>query len=708
MSPANGHAPGRSGRRRRISLGHRGLGQGACKHLKRSKGLEALSKLLQVQGAFPDHLRHRAWQLILELPCNFAAYQSLEDRGVHSAFCKLDEAFPLRGQTRARLLSVLSTLAHWTPLLAQVPYLAALAFPITQVFGAERVLTFEFMMVFFLNWGHGWLDFFPNPPIGVLSLVAYLLEASDSELFLHLTAVVAEGSHDHVVSLAVLWPWMQTLLSEVLDKQTWCALWDHLIFRWREPELFEACVVALLQSRRSALLKLSAGNLGSLDAELRRIRSNPGALELLKSAECVLTNAAAKRRADALSEQNAVAKMLSGCKKEVSLPLPRGLSYPQLQVPVYVVNKLSSEHLFVATLAKETAAANSLQVRLAASSKRLAETDQQMLEQHANLQRERSECENHLRIDAHRLTNMQHQFDERRSSSCAARLQRVSAGAEAAVERQRVCLDADVANFAEQLQLQQKRRSAGVKQTLRNQEHLDLEHQRVQRIAHRIQKIQAEEEAEHVKRVAELQQLECETLGKVRKGQLRTYDDCYRVRLDEHQRGRQKMQKLEEMANLRREVQKDLGLRALEEELQLGADLQSKALRRVELASRMFEEESSRLEEMREKLAMRAEARLLDEDKDREQMEEQEVQARRRRADLAQQLLETEESHLEREERQIFLQAQKQARERLQDIAMRDAQAAGDAEASFREALLELDEVRTAEARADLEQQQAM
>lgn len=679
-------------------------------HSQHSTNLQGLRDIIEEHGALPENSRHRAWQLLLALPRNAEAYQSLADRGIHPAFSKLHEAFPLRGQARIRLLCCLSTLAHWTPLLAQVPYLAAVAFPITQVFRAESVLTFEFLVMFFLTWGRDWLDFFPNPPIGVLAHTAELLEDTDAELYEHLTSVCAEEPWmppgGGATSLAVLWPWMQNLLSEALEREAWCALWDHLVARWREPDLFGACVVVLLCLRRSVLLTLPRNNPGRLDAELRTARSSPSAGRVLEKAEAVLANARRKGGLDALPTAEAApgADILGSCTKFcTSLPLPKGLSYPQLQLPVFVANYSSSERARIEAAATEVAAVRGLSTRISVSRSRLSQTDAKLKELPVNLQRERSEYSQHVREDLERLAKAQRHLDERRSSSCGQRVQRVDRGAEAALQRQCTLLEADATKFAEELQLQHNRRGIDVKHMLNSQDVLRSEQQTTQRLADRIKVRCTKEEIGHVQRLAELQQLECQALGELRKQQLQIHFERDHVRLDEHLRGRQEMQQLEEFMNMRRDVQKDLGLRALEEELQLGEELQSGVLRRAETASRIFEEESNRLQDLREQLVSKVDIRLLEEDREREQKQEQEMSARRMRADLAHELWVTDPKRAEQEEDDIFFEEQQQARVRLQRVAAQDAEAAEAAEESFRRALLELDEVRLAEAQAEQE-----
>merc|ERR1719265_1208584 len=173
--------------------------------------------------------------------------------------------------------------------MADLTYLPSLAAPICQVFKTEHLVAFEFMVMFFFNWGCDWLQFHPGAPVGTLMRATALLEAADPELAAHLQSCSAQdGDANSSVGTLVLWPLLQTLLAQVLSPRDWLALWDHLIFRWREPELLMACAVCILFQRKSALLAIPATGTEALQQELTKRHEGGQVRDLLGQAEALL------------------------------------------------------------------------------------------------------------------------------------------------------------------------------------------------------------------------------------------------------------------------------------------------------------------------------------------------------------------------------------------------------------------------------------
>lgn len=109
------------------------------------------------------------WRSLLRLPENHAAYSSLADRGVHPAYNKLQQKYPIKSQKLHRGLQrydfhsdsrtfgfhsvsservshfprVLSALAHWAAIFGEVDYLPLIAFPFVKLFPNNPLLCFE-------------------------------------------------------------------------------------------------------------------------------------------------------------------------------------------------------------------------------------------------------------------------------------------------------------------------------------------------------------------------------------------------------------------------------------------------------------------------------------------------------------------------------------------------------------------------------------
>ena len=67
---------------------------------------------------------------------------------------------------------MLSALAHWSPIFAEVDYLPALAFPFVRLFeGDDECASFELVAAVLLNWARRWFEFWPHAPVTLLRQV---------------------------------------------------------------------------------------------------------------------------------------------------------------------------------------------------------------------------------------------------------------------------------------------------------------------------------------------------------------------------------------------------------------------------------------------------------------------------------------------------------------------------------------------------------
>jgi hypothetical protein len=146
---------------------------------------------------------------LLQLPHNSQAFALLQDQGLHPVFKELPQRLGLsRSSVGVRLQGCLSQLAHWCPLFgerpalepltqrwwlniaaawpvltvllcsrvcllhvcaaAEVGFLPAFAFPFVKLFGPHSESAFEALATLLTNWGRGWFELFPNPPLPLL------------------------------------------------------------------------------------------------------------------------------------------------------------------------------------------------------------------------------------------------------------------------------------------------------------------------------------------------------------------------------------------------------------------------------------------------------------------------------------------------------------------------------------------------------------
>lgn len=205
-----------------------------------------LVALLKAFGEYPAKYRMFVWRSLLLLPENYAAYSSLTDKGLHTAYLTLHDKYPIKSQKLQRgLQRVLSALAHWAAIFGEVEYLPLVAFPFVKLFQNNPLLCFEVVATVIVNWCQHWFEYFPNPPLNILSMVENVLAHHDKELLQHLVDC-------GITSQLYAWPLLETLFSEVLTRDEWLQLFDN-IFTNHPSFLLMTCVAYITCSREPLL-----------------------------------------------------------------------------------------------------------------------------------------------------------------------------------------------------------------------------------------------------------------------------------------------------------------------------------------------------------------------------------------------------------------------------------------------------------------------
>uniref|UniRef100_A0A8C6SLW5 TBC1 domain family member 31 n=1 Tax=Neogobius melanostomus TaxID=47308 RepID=A0A8C6SLW5_9GOBI len=205
-----------------------------------------LVALLKAFGEYPAKYRMFVWRSLLFLPENYAAYSSLTDKGLHTAYLALGDKYPIKSQKLQRgLQRVLSALAHWAAIFGEVEYLPLVAFPFVKLFQNNPMLCFEVVATIIVNWCQHWFEYFPNPPLNILSMVENVLAHHDKELLQHLVDC-------GITSQLYVWPLLETLFSEVLTRDEWLRLFDN-IFTNHPSFLLMTCVAYITCSREPLL-----------------------------------------------------------------------------------------------------------------------------------------------------------------------------------------------------------------------------------------------------------------------------------------------------------------------------------------------------------------------------------------------------------------------------------------------------------------------
>ncbi|XP_075560705.1 TBC1 domain family member 31 isoform X1 [Pelecanus crispus] len=205
-----------------------------------------LRALLKGFGEYPAKYRMFVWRSLLQLPENHFAFSSLIDKGTHSAFVNIQNEYPIKSRKLLRVLQrTLSALAHWSAIFAETPYIPLLAFPFVKLFQNNQLICFEVVATVVVNFCQHWFEYFPNPPVNVLSMMENVLAHHDKELLQHLVKY-------NVTSQVYAWPLLETLFSEVLTREEWLKVFDNIFSN--HPSYFLMIVVAYVICSRAPLL----------------------------------------------------------------------------------------------------------------------------------------------------------------------------------------------------------------------------------------------------------------------------------------------------------------------------------------------------------------------------------------------------------------------------------------------------------------------
>ncbi|NXJ79933.1 TBC31 protein, partial [Trogon melanurus] len=206
-----------------------------------------LQALLKGFGEYPAKYRMFVWRSLLQLPENHLAFSSLIDKGTHSAFVNIQNEYPIKSRKLLRVLQrTLSALAHWSAIFAETPYIPLLAFPFVKLFQNNQLICFEVVATVVVNFCQHWFEYFPNPPVNVLSMMENVLAHHDRELLGHLIKY-------SVTAQVYAWPLLETLFSEVLTREEWLKVFDNIFSN--HPSYFLMIAVAYIICSRTPLLR---------------------------------------------------------------------------------------------------------------------------------------------------------------------------------------------------------------------------------------------------------------------------------------------------------------------------------------------------------------------------------------------------------------------------------------------------------------------
>lgn len=183
-----------------------------------------LLPILKEFGEYPEKYRPMIWKTILKLPQDQNSFARLVKQGPHSCVENFGKKFSLVDQKALNNLStIVSCLAHWTPIFGYIDFLPKFIFPFLKIFKGDLLLGFELICTILNNHCQLWFEFAPlQAPYNYLCLVENILMESDRKLY---EFYKSKNISPKIYAL----PLMETAFSEVLDEQQWLQLWDHIV-----------------------------------------------------------------------------------------------------------------------------------------------------------------------------------------------------------------------------------------------------------------------------------------------------------------------------------------------------------------------------------------------------------------------------------------------------------------------------------------------
>lgn len=113
---------------------------------------DKLKNILRQYNEYPEKYRILIWRFMLSLPLNKSSFESYLKKGIHPNFTNLDERFPVKSAHNFnKLVRILSALAYWCPVFAEIDYLPQIVYPFVKIIKNDDLILFEVVMSFFMQ-----------------------------------------------------------------------------------------------------------------------------------------------------------------------------------------------------------------------------------------------------------------------------------------------------------------------------------------------------------------------------------------------------------------------------------------------------------------------------------------------------------------------------------------------------------------------------
>ncbi len=161
----------------------------------------------------------------------------------------------LQSQVKVHKLRALcSAIAHWSPDFGRCEFIPSIVFPFILAFRTDDLGAFETILTVLLRFGSPWLAIFPQLPLTTFAQLAGCLGRFDPKLSKHLKLCGVD-----VVDYG--WVLLRSAFSEVLRRDDWLRLWDHLFsIASADSDAIMWAAVAIVIAKRSEILDTTDGN----------------------------------------------------------------------------------------------------------------------------------------------------------------------------------------------------------------------------------------------------------------------------------------------------------------------------------------------------------------------------------------------------------------------------------------------------------------
>ena len=583
-----------------------------------------LEMLLSSYGEYPSKYRLLIWRFLLRLPENNSAFVALLSKGEHPSFTRLQEKYPIQSQRLfRRLLRIVSAIAHWCPVFGEVPYLAALVFPFVKICATDDLTAFEMSLSVLLHWGKDWLQTFPHPPLRLLTVFEDHLAEHDPQLHEHF-------KQHQVTAQTYAWSLVRTLFTEILTRDEWMRLWDHLFTKASDPTLLYVAVYAYLQYFRTVIL--SASDAMSIDAIFHRqnaINMNSylnlfyklkdgGAFDILLQ--------------PSQQEIDVDGNVISTDKSKVQIalwPLPQG-QYPVFSnYPKYVVDFQLQERERIVIEENELLQKRQILQDLEERTEKLRLEHEQWSQQQEKLIR--AEEERRLKAageEKQRLSELRHVEDQTRKRRLAQIAEMEKSAQETLHQTSRI-RELEYLRLQDQLKLQKEREEYELESRKEEEKLLGMEFEAAQRVKELEAERLAEERARGLRKEFETKVQSEKLRDKVRQDKWRLEDEERRLKLRLEAEAKQKLTMLTKELEIQRKMEHEFMERAVDKEAKLLALQKERRLRQMEEEGKSRLEHAMEVRRHEEERMMREEYRKTKEEAEKMLQHEKEKTMRR-------------------------------------------------------------------------------